>query len=61
MPNPTNFSQQINARYQIIFEKLHQAIINQIIPTGTVLLEAPLSKVFNTSRVPVRKALQPLS
>ncbi|GAA5004695.1 GntR family transcriptional regulator [Acinetobacter puyangensis] len=61
MLNSTNFSQQINARYQIIFETLTKAIKDQTIPTGTVLLEAPLSKIFNTSRVPVRHALQLLS
>ena len=59
--NNTSFAQQPNARYQIIFETLRQAIDNGVLPSGTVLLEAPLSKVFNTSRVPVRKALQLLS
>lgn len=57
----TNFSQQVSSRYQIIFETLTNSIKSELIPSGTVLLEAPLSKIFNTSRVPVRQALQLLS
>lgn len=57
----TNFSQQVSSRYQIIFETLTNSIKSELIPSGTVLLEAPLSKIFNTSRVPVRHALQLLS
>ena len=55
------FFPQANARYQIIFEIIQNAISSKILPAGTVLLEAPLSKLFNTSRVPVRNALQQLN
>lgn len=52
---------QANSRYQSIFETLQSVISSHTLSTGVVLLEGPLSKIFNTSRVPVRKALQLLS
>jgi hypothetical protein len=49
---------QANSRYQSIFETLQNVIRSHTLSTGVVLLEGPLSNIFNTSRVPVRKALQ---
>lgn len=48
-------------RYEMIYQMLFQAIQNQQIPVGLVLLEGPLAELFGTSRVPVRKALELLN
>lgn len=56
-----DFQSQSNPRYQIIFDIIKSAIDSRLLPIGAVLLEAPISKLFNTSRVPVRTALQQLN
>lgn len=51
-------TQPTSPRYQTIYEIIKTAITKNHLNYGTVLLEAPLAKLFNTSRVPVRQALQ---
>lgn len=46
-----------NSRYLTIFQHLVALIQADQLPAGLVLLEAPLAKLFSTSRVPVRHAL----
>jgi DNA-binding GntR family transcriptional regulator len=43
-------------RYEVIRNRLRQAIADKRIVPGLVLLEGPVADVFGTSRVPVRKA-----
>ncbi|ADU36843.1 GntR family transcriptional regulator [Variovorax paradoxus] len=43
-------------RYEVIRNRLRQAIVDKRIVQGLVLLEGPVADVFGTSRVPVRKA-----
>ncbi|MGJ7613849.1 MULTISPECIES: GntR family transcriptional regulator [unclassified Variovorax] len=43
-------------RYEVIRNRLRQAIADKRIVRGLVLLEGPVADVFGTSRVPVRKA-----
>lgn len=45
-------------RYEVIKDTIQQAIESRRILTGQILLESPLSKLFRTSRVPVRQALE---
>lgn len=45
-------------RYELIRQRLRQAIVEQRIAAGLVLLEGPVAKVFGTSRIPVRKAFE---
>lgn len=46
-----------SARYEMIRDALKSAICAGIAQPGLVLVEAPLSELFGTSRVPVRQAL----
>jgi DNA-binding GntR family transcriptional regulator len=43
-------------RYEVIRNRLREAIADKRIVPGLVLLEGPVADVFGTSRVPVRKA-----
>lgn len=45
-------------RYELIRQRLRQAIVEQRVAPGLVLLEGPVAKVFGTSRIPVRKAFE---
>lgn len=45
-------------RYELIRQRLRQAIVQQRVAAGLVLLEGPVAKVFGTSRIPVRKAFE---
>lgn len=45
-------------RYELIRQRLRQAIVGQRVAPGLVLLEGPVAKVFGTSRIPVRKAFE---
>lgn len=45
-------------RYELIRQRLRQAIVAQRVAPGLVLLEGPVAKVFGTSRIPVRKAFE---
>ncbi|TWI47059.1 DNA-binding GntR family transcriptional regulator [Pseudomonas duriflava] len=45
------------ARYGMIRNALREAILDGRLRPGLVLVEAPLSQLFGTSRVPVRQAL----
>ena len=45
-------------RYELIRQRLRQAIVEQRVVPGLVLLEGPVAKVFGTSRIPVRKAFE---
>lgn len=45
-------------RYEVIRNRLRQAIADQRIAQGMVLLEGAVADVFGTSRVPVRKAFE---
>lgn len=47
-------------RYDVIRNRLRQAIQEGRVAAGLVLLEGPVAKVFGTSRVPVRKAFEML-
>lgn len=47
-------------RYELIRQRLRQAIVEQRVAPGLVLLEGPVAKVFGTSRIPVRKAFEML-
>ena len=47
-------------RYDVIRNRLRQAILDGRVAAGLVLLEGPVAKVFGTSRVPVRKAFEML-
>jgi DNA-binding GntR family transcriptional regulator len=45
-------------RYDVIRNRLRQALQERRIVTGMVLLEGPVAEVFGTSRVPVRTAFE---
>ncbi|MDR3016652.1 MAG: GntR family transcriptional regulator [Delftia acidovorans] len=45
-------------RYELIRQRLRQAIVEQRVAPGLVLLEGPVARVFGTSRIPVRKAFE---
>lgn len=46
------------SRYEMIYYTMREAIIDGRAQKGLVLLEAPLAKLFGTSRAPVRQALE---
>lgn len=54
----TSSQRPVAARYQMIHTSLKTAIQMGRLPAGLVLLEGPISEVFETSRIPVRKALK---
>ena len=43
-------------RYRLIHDHLKKAIALGRVAPGLVLVEAPVARIFGTSRVPVRKA-----
>lgn len=51
-------AQRKRSRYHEVHEKLSAAITDKLIRPGTVLLEGPLAEILETSRAPVRQALQ---
>ncbi len=46
---------------QFVYERIHQAIIEQRLPPGTKLAEEPLSSLFGVSRARIRRVLLRLS
>ncbi len=46
---------------QFVYERIHQAIIEQRLPPGTKLAEEPLSSLLGASRARIRRALLQLS
>ncbi len=44
-------------RYQVIATKIERAIKDGLLPSGAVLTEDPIAKLFRSSRTPVRTAL----
>ncbi|EEY71846.1 GntR family transcriptional regulator [Grimontia hollisae] len=54
----TNSQPLKTPRYVLIKETIRNAIESKQIAAGQILLEFPLSKLFHTSRVPVRQALE---
>lgn len=54
-PTPAEAGER-KLRYEVIRNRLRQAIADKRIVPGLVLLEGPVADVFGTSRVPVRKA-----
>jgi DNA-binding GntR family transcriptional regulator len=46
---------------EAVFDTLHEAILSQVLPGGTPLIEAQLAEEFGISKTPVREALQRLA
>lgn len=57
-PGDSGDSGERRLRYELIRQRLRQAIVEQRVEPGLVLLEGPVAKVFGTSRIPVRKAFE---
>lgn len=55
-PSASTGTGERKLRYEVIRNRLRQAIADKRIVPGLVLLEGPVADVFGTSRVPVRKA-----
>ncbi len=46
---------------EVVFDKLREAILAQVLVGGTPLIEAQLAEMFGVSKTPVREALQRLA
>lgn len=57
---PDEPGEQRRLRYELIRQRLREAIVGRKMAAGLVLLEGPVAKVFGTSRIPVRKAFEML-